>query len=108
MLDCLKTNFVSYFSIIVISILELFNFYLCPKGWYRIFILEITMTVTMTGKTKYNAPTLAFLLLDYFDLRGCGTGLFSGGRFYCWTFLKWEILLLDFFEVGDSDAGLFS
>ena len=25
-----------------------------------------------------------------------------------WTILKWEILLLDFFEVGDSDAGLSS
>ena len=67
---------------------------------------EMTMTVTMTGNIRYNAPPLAFLLLDYFDLGDCATGLFWGGRFYCWTFLKWEILLLDFFEVGDSDAGL--
>ena len=37
---------------------------------------EMTMTVTMTGKTRYNAPPLAFLLLDYFDVGDCGTGLF--------------------------------
>ena len=28
-------------------------------------------------------------------------------RIYCWTFLMWEILLLDFCDVGDFAAGLF-
>jgi hypothetical protein len=65
------------------------------------------MTMTVTGKTRYNAPPLAFLLLDYFDVGDCGTGLFWGGRFYCWTFLLWEIVVLDYFAVGDSAAGLF-
>ena len=63
--------------------------------------------MTMTGKTRYNAPPLAFLLLDYFGVGDCGTGLFWGGRFYCWTFLLWEIVVLDYFEVGDSATGLF-
>ena len=41
------------------------------------------------------------------DVGGCGTGLFWGGRFYGWTFLLWEIVVLDYFAVGDSTAGLF-
>ena len=32
--------------------------------------------MAMTGKTRYNAPLLAFLILDYFDMGDCGTGLF--------------------------------
>ena len=47
------------------------------------------------------------LLLDYFDVGDCGTRLFWDGRFYCWTFLLWEIVVLDYFAVGDSTAGLF-
>ena len=42
-----------------------------------------------------------------FDVGDCGTGLIWGGRFYCWTFLLWEIVVLDYFAVGDSTAGLF-
>jgi hypothetical protein len=51
---------------------------------------------------------LAFLLLGFVCCR----------RICCWTFLMWEILLLDFLmweillldfsDVGDSAAGLFS
>ena len=48
------------------------------------------------------------LLLDFFAVGDCGTGLFCFGRFHCWTFLLWEIPLLDFFTVGYSDAGLSS
>ena len=52
------------------------------------------MTATMTGKTihTYYAPPLAFLIF---------TGLFWCGRLWYWTILRWEILLLDFFAVGD-------
>ena len=35
-------------------------------------------------------------------------GLFCLWRLWYWTILMWEILLLDFFAVGDSDAGLSS
>ena len=74
------------------------------------------MTVTMIGKTRYNAPATGLfwcgrfwywtilrweiLLLDFFAVGDCGTGLFCCGRFYCWTFLLWEILMLDFLASG--------
>ena len=48
-----------------------------------------------------------FLLLDYFDVGDCGTGLFWGGRFYCWTFLLWEILMLDFLASGQMNRQAF-
>ena len=35
------------------------------------------------------------------------TGLFWCGRLWYWTILRWEILLLDFFAVGDCGTGLF-
>jgi hypothetical protein len=55
--------------------------------------------------------SLSFVLFKdwtFFGLGDSATGLFCCGRLWYWTFLLWEILLLDFFAVGDSDAGLSS
>ena len=89
------------------------------------------MTVTMIGKTRYNAPATGMndcdydrknkiqrscywtllmwkiLVLDYFEVGDSTAGLFCRGRLWYWTILKWEILLLDFFAVGDCGTGLF-
>ena len=56
----------------------------------------------------YNNLSLLCLGKLGLDVGNCGTGLFCGGRFYCWTFLLWEIVVVDYFAVGDSDAGLSS
>jgi hypothetical protein len=52
--------------------------------------------------------SLAFLLLGVYAVEEIAARLSWCGTFCCWTFLMWEILLLDFFNVGHSDAGLFS
>ena len=56
---------------------------------------------------KYNILSLLCFGKLGLDVGDYGTGLFWGGRFYCWTFLLWEIVVLDYFAVGDSTAGLF-
>ena len=58
------------------------------------------MTVTMIGKTRYNAPATGMNDCDY-DRKN------KIQRSCYWTLLMWKILVLDYFEVGDSTAGLF-
>ena len=73
------------------------------------------MTVTMIGKTRYNAPATGLLwywtilrweilLLDFFAVGDCSTGLFCCGRFNCWTFLLWEIPMMDFLASGQMNC----
>ena len=47
------------------------------------------------------------LLLDFFAVGDCSTGLFCCGRFNCWTFLLWEIPMLDFLASGQMNCTAF-
>ena len=51
----------------------------------------------------YHTYNVAFLITPFQNKGHCWCGTIC-----YWTILMWEILLLDFFAVGDSDAGLSS
>ncbi len=44
------------------------------------------------------------LPLDFFEVGDCATGLFCCGRLCHWTFLLWEILMLDFLASGQMNC----
>ena len=68
-----------------------------PRNIYIINFAYITITIT--SYTRHS---------DRIIIGDSDAGLFCCGRLWYWTILMWEILMLDFFDVGDSDAGLSS
>ena len=82
-MDFDQTTFENSFTKFVAQFLEFKEFFLHPQSFL-----------------VWESP-----LLDYFDSTA---GLFCCGRLWYWTILMLAILLLDFFAVGDSDAGLSS
>ena len=74
---------------------------------FKSFVLSSSSNNQLRIIHEYNNLPLLFLEKLGLDVGHCGTGLFWGGRFYCWTFLLWEIVVLGYFAVGDSTAGLF-
>ena len=46
-------------------------------------------------------------LIKLFLIKQFSLVLLCSGRFCYWTFLLWEIVVLDYFALGDSTAGLF-
>ena len=43
------------------------------------------------------------VVLDYFEVGDSTAGLFCRGRFWYWTILLWEILMLDFLASGQMN-----